>query len=332
MAPPTMEDQIAQVDGGEGQLACAGVLLYAARHPDEVGATVLFEAIGGAPYANRRLAANAVQVACALHAATLPERALDELPDPRNPFEEHEFDAAVRHVGLDTPGAFETVVCELRRRYIVTKYRTTAPIAGSVHPEDVCDRMSELLLQLAPQCKFERTGDWYIRACVRALLPARAVADLSAEEAPFRLVAEHLGRTESNEIVGRLFRTRVEDLLQQEKDPLSPVTLFLSAAIIAEYCDLDEVPVYSNIDVGDTALGVLLCRDFDLGAGHSTVLSVGASRPAAVHASVLDALVTWISADSRTPDFRAAVFSPETLNPDCAIAKIMTAKKDSTEE
>lgn len=327
-----MEDQIAQVGSEEGQLGCAGVLLYAARHPGEVPVTALFEAIGAAPYANRRLAANAVRVACTLHADALHEGALDELPDPRNPCEDHEFDAAVRHVGRNTPGAFAAVVCELRRRHTTAKYRTAAPIAGSAHPEDVRDRMSELVLKLAPQCKFERTGDWYIRACVRALLPARAVADLSAGEAPFRLVAEHLGRTDSNEIVGRLFRTRVEDLLQQEKDPLSPVTLFLSAAIIAEYCDLDEVPVYSNIDVGDTALGVLLCRDFDLGAGHSTVLSVGASRPAAAHASVLDALITWISADTRTPDFRAAVFSPETLNPDCAIAKIMAAKKDAAGE
>ena len=349
-----MEAQIAQLDGGDtdsdAELVCAGVLHYAACHPGEVLSDALFRAIGGAGFGNRRLAGNAVEVACLLFqlekGGPVPVELDVDLPEPQNGWSPDEFDAAVYHAKRRTPQAFATLVCELRRHEAERRYSISAaaPLAAA-HAELHCSELAEIVAKLAPQCKFERTGDWYIRQTVRAMLPAVAVADLAADEAPFRLVSEHMGRSESNEAVGRLFRTRVETLLQEETDPLSPVTLFLAAAVIAEFCDFDKPPpVFSNIDVGDCAAGIVLYHGFDGGAGHECAVTIANGGAAVLHGSVVQALLTWIVEDPRTQvrgacvgvaavpnadvsvwqDMRAAVYDVEALNPDCAIAKILS--------
>jgi len=328
-----MEAQIAQLDGGDDELTCAGVLHYAACHPGTVESGVLFRAIGSAGFANRKLAGNVAEVACALYALEGNRHTPHDvdLPEPQNGWSPDEFDAAVVHVGRKTPRAFETLVCELRRHEAERRYRISAaaPPAVAWSKAD-CAALLEVLVKLAPQCKFERTGDWYIQAAVRAMLPAVAVADLATNEAPFRLVSEHLGRSESNEAVGRLFRTRVETLLQEETRPLSPVLLFLAAAVIAEFCDFDTPPpVYSNIDVGDTDLGVVLYANFDGGAGHDCAVTIKQKHTAGLHSSALEALLAWVAEDPRAQDMWTAVHDPKALEPDCAISKILaTAEND----
>jgi len=327
-----MEAQIAQLDGGDDELTCAGVLHYAACHPGTVESATLFRALGGAGFANRKLAGNALEVACALFALEGNRHTPHDvdLPEPQNGWSPDEFDAAVMHVGRKTPCAFETLVCELRRHEAERRYRIAAAAPPAVAwSKAECAALLEVLVKLAPQCKFERTGDWYIQAAVRAMLPAVAVADLAANEAPFRLVSEHLGRSASNEAVGRLFRTRVETLLQEETRPLSPVLLFLAAAVIAEFCDFETAPpVYSNIDVGDTELGVVLYANFDGGAGHDCAVTIRRGHEAVLHGSVLEALLAWVSADPRAHDVWVAVHDPGALKPDCAIAKILATADD----
>jgi hypothetical protein len=311
-----LEDAIGSIANCPTDAGCAAVMAWLAAHPCPIKAATIATLVGTHRFRSYALAAEIVRTI-----ATILTTGDSPMVYPvRDALTEAEKGALVAAAAEALAGSVGAFVAEQRRAAVVSVLSSVEVAPSSPWVA----RLDSIITNLAQQCQFDRTGDFFLITSTRSMLPAAAVGSLAVDDTPYAVSFEAL--EDSNQRIGELFRQTPAHVLEQHAaNPLSSVRLCLMMTVACEYLPLvPSPPIFFNGDIG-TALerpAVFACDNFDCGFGD--IIVVAADDGLQAFHCVSSAVMHWLHHDPRAHELLLAVVQPEALNPASVFARVTT--------